>query len=207
MSTGLVSVSTLPDPFTFTTGGKVTSKAQWECRKAEISQLFQKYEIGTLPPKPSSVSATFSGSTLSITVSDAGKTISFSVTINKPSGTGPFPAIINYGTVASIPVPAGVATIFFNNDDMAAQVDSSSRGKGKFYDLYGSGASAGALTAWAWGVGRIIDALELTKAQTNINPAKTGVTGCSRNGKGAFVAGALFVNPTSPFFLGELNFY
>jgi hypothetical protein len=185
-------VSTLPDPFTFTSGSKVTSKNLWECRKAEISQLFQKYELGTLPPKPSSVSATFSGSTLSITASEGGKSISFSVTINKPtSGTGPFPAIINYGTAASIPVPAGVATILFNNDDMAAQADGSSRGKGKFYDLYGSGHSAGALTAWAWGVARIMDGLELTKAQTNINPTKIGVTGCSRNGKGAFVAGAL----------------
>src|SRR4051812_15786894 len=64
------------------------------------------------------------------------------------------------------------------------------RGQGKFYTLYGSGHSAGALTAWAWGVSRIIDALELTPA-AGINPQKIGVTGCSRNGKGAIVAGAL----------------
>lgn len=138
------------------------------------------------------MSATYSGNTLSISVSDGGKSISFSVTINKPSGSGPFPAIINYGTGgASIPIPAGVATILFDNDGMAAQQDGSSRGKGKFYDLYGSSHSAGALTAWAWGVSRIVDALELTKAQTGIDPARIGVTGCSRNGKGAFVAGAL----------------
>jgi hypothetical protein len=74
---------------------------------------------------------------------------------------------------------------------MAAQQGGTSRGKGKFYDLYGSSHSAGALTAWAWGVSRIIDALELTKAQTGIDPTRIGVTGCSRNGKGAFVAGAL----------------
>lgn len=170
----------------------MTSLALWECRKAEISQLFQKYELGTLPPKPSTVSATFSGSTLSITASEGGKSISFTVTINKPSsGSGPFPAIINYGTYPSLPVPNNVATILFNNDDIAAQQDGSSRGKGKFYTLYGSSHPAGALTAWAWGVARIMDALELTKAQTNINPQKIGVTGCSRNGKGAFVAGAL----------------
>ncbi|KAJ9143164.1 4-O-methyl-glucuronoyl methylesterase [Coniochaeta hoffmannii] len=164
---------------------------QWTCRQAEISNLFQKYELGTFPPKPSTVSATYSGNTLSISVTNAGKSISFSVTITKPSGSGPFPAIINYGTLgASIPIPAGVATILFDNDGMAAQQDMSSRGKGKFYDLYGSSHSAGALTAWAWGVSRIIDALELTKAQTGIDPARIGVTGCSRNGKGALVAGA-----------------
>ncbi|KAK3325087.1 hypothetical protein B0H66DRAFT_615537 [Apodospora peruviana] len=183
------SVSTLNDPFTFAGGSKVTTKAQWACRQEEISQLFQKYELGTLPPKPT-VSASLSGNSLSITASTGGKSVSFSVTINKPSGSGPFPAIIAYGA-ASIPIPAGVATIVFNNDDIATQQDGSSRGKGKFYTLYGSGHSAGALTAWAWGVSRIIDALELTKATSGIDPARIGVTGCSRNGKGAFVAGAL----------------
>ena len=180
----------LNDPFTFHGGGKVSSKADWSCRQAEISQLFQRYELGTLPPKPSSVTASFSGSTLSITVSENAKSISFSVTINnRPSSNGP--AIINYGSFGGLPIPAGVATINFNNDEIAQQQDQSSRGKGKFYDLYGSSHSAGALTAWAWGVSRIIDALELTKAQTNIDPTRIGVTGCSRNGKGAMVAGAL----------------
>ncbi|KAL2134725.1 hypothetical protein VTI74DRAFT_11045 [Chaetomium olivicolor] len=168
----------LNDPFTFHAGGKVSTKADWTCRQAEISQLLQKYELGTLPGKPSSVSASFSGSTLSITVSDNGKSISFSVSINnRPSGAGPHPAIINYGSFGGLPIPSGVASINFNNDEIAQQQDQSSRGKGKFYDLYGSGYSAGALTAWAWG--------------TNIDPARIGVTGCSRNGKGAMVAGAL----------------
>jgi len=170
----------------------VTTKQEWTCRQAEISKLLQQYELGTLPAKPT-VSAGYSGSTLTITSSANGKSVSFSVTINKPSGSGPFPAIISYGSFgSSIPVPAGVATILFNNDDVAQQQDSStSRGKGKFYDLYGSDHSAGALVAWAWGVGRILDALELTRAQTGIDPARIGVTGCSRNGKGAMVAGAL----------------
>ncbi|KAL2148465.1 hypothetical protein VTH82DRAFT_2385 [Thermothelomyces myriococcoides] len=182
----------LNDPFTFHGGGKVSTKADWTCRQSEISELLQRYELGTLPPKPSSVTASFSGSTLSITVSENGKTISFSVTINnRPSGSGPHPAIINFGLFGGLPVPSGVATIMFNNDEIAQQQGQSSRGQGKFYDLYGSGHSAGALTAWAWGVSRIIDALELTQAQTNIDPIRIGVTGCSRNGKGAMVAGAL----------------
>ncbi|KAL2265895.1 hypothetical protein VTJ83DRAFT_5247 [Remersonia thermophila] len=182
----------LNDPFTFHGGSKVTSKADWACRQAEIKELLERYELGTLPPKPSSVTASFSGSTLSITASENGRSISFSVTINnRPSGAGPHPAIINFGGFSSLPIPAGVATISFNNDDIAQQQGGQSRGRGKFYDLYGSSHSAGALTAWAWGVSRIIDALELTRAQTNIDPTRIGVTGCSRNGKGAIVAGAL----------------
>jgi hypothetical protein len=48
--------------------------------------------------------------------------MSFAVTITYPStGTAPYPAIIAYGG-GSIPAPAGVAMINFNNDDMAAQV-------------------------------------------------------------------------------------
>jgi hypothetical protein len=43
--------------------------------------------------------------------------------------------------------------------------------------------------AWAWGVSRLIDVLEQTP-EANINPARLGVTGCSRNGKGALVCGA-----------------
>jgi hypothetical protein len=82
-----------------------------------------------------------------------------------------------------------VATITFDNNDIAAQQDASSRGQGKFYDLYGSTHPAGALIAWAWGVSRLIDALEITPT-ANIDVARLGVTGCSRNGKGALIAGA-----------------
>jgi len=83
----------------------------------------------------------------------------------------------------------GVAVITFPNDQIAQQNNTSSRGIGKFYDMYGSGHSAGALMAWAWGVSRLIDAIEKTPA-VNIDPTRLGVTGCSRNGKGALASGA-----------------
>lgn len=47
------------------------------------------------------------------------------------------------------------------------------RGQGKFYDLYGKGHSAGAMITWAWGVSRIIDALELTP-DAKIDPKHVG---------------------------------
>jgi len=182
-----VSNSKLPDPFLQLGGTRISSKAQWQCRRNEISELIQRYELGTKPPKPSTFSASFSGSTLTINCGESGKSMSFTVSITYPStGTAPYPAIIGYGG-GSIPAPAGVARINFNNDDMGGQ--SGTRGVGKFFTLYGSGHSAGSLMAWAWGVSRIIDALEVTP-DARINPAKVGVTGCSRNGKGALVAGA-----------------
>jgi hypothetical protein len=176
----------LPNPFKFFDGKTVATAADWECRQKEVRAALEAQELGTFP---TTATITASGtSTLSITAADGGKSVSFSVSIKKPSGTGPFPAIIAYGA-ASIPVPAGVATITFNNDQIGAQQGQNSRGQGKFFDLYGSGHSAGALTAWAWGVDAVISALE--KVDTGIDPKKVGVTGCSRNGKGAFVAAAL----------------
>ena len=43
--------------------------------------------------------------------------------------------------------------------------------------------------AWAWGVSRLIDVLEQVGAEL-FDVRRLGVTGCSRNGKGALVAGA-----------------
>ncbi|KAF9524178.1 hypothetical protein CPB83DRAFT_877730 [Crepidotus variabilis] len=183
----LKSIPKLPDPFTDISGNKITTKAQWACRREEISQLFQKYELGTLPPKPSGLTATYSGGTLSITATEGGKSISFTASISGNTGTK-VPAIIGIGGI-SIPRPNGVAQINFNNDDMAAQQNTGSRGQGKFYTLYGSGHSASSMMAWAWGVGRVIDALEITTGH-NIDLTKLAVSGCSRNGKGALVAGA-----------------
>ncbi len=45
------------------------------------------------------------------------------------------------------------------------------------------------MTAWAWGVSRVIDVLENTPT-LKLDLTKLAVTGCSRNGKGALVVGA-----------------
>ncbi|KAI0063836.1 hypothetical protein BV25DRAFT_1837391 [Artomyces pyxidatus] len=77
----------------------------------------------------------------------------------------------------------------YANSNMAQQNDNSSRGVGLFYNLYGKNHSASAMTAWVWGVSRIIDALEANPS-ASINTSKIAVTGCSRDGKGALMAGA-----------------
>ncbi|KAL2153977.1 hypothetical protein VTH82DRAFT_2653 [Thermothelomyces myriococcoides] len=160
----------LPDPFLQLDGTRITKKDEWTCQRDYLSQLIQKYELGDYPAPPESVTASLSGSTLSITVRDKEKSISFSVSIRAPSsgGSGPFPAIIAYGG-PSIPIPSGIATIIFNNDEIAQQINTGSRGKGKFYDLYGSGATASAMLAWAWGgalvAGAFVDRIALTLPQ------------------------------------------
>ena len=186
--------SFFPDPFTFMNGARVTTKAEWACRRAEIAALAQEFEYGYKPNTPySATTGSRSGNTLTVTVTDNGRTISFNASITYPgSGSAPYPAMIGVGGSNlnnSALTSMGVAVINFPNNEIAQQNGQSSRGVGKFYDLYGSGHSAGALMAWAWGVSRLIDALEKTPA-ANIDPTRLGVTGCSRNGKGALTVGA-----------------
>jgi hypothetical protein len=182
----------LPDPFKTLAGPRISRKDEWSCRRAEVGALVQQFELGAKPDEPT-VTAAFTGNTLTVTVAVNGRSISFNASITYPStGTAPFPAVIGVGGSfldnAALS-RLGVAVINFPNDDIAQQVNAGSRGQGKFYTLYGAGHTAGALMAWAWGVSRLIDALEDTPA-ARIDPARLGVTGCSRNGKGALMVGA-----------------
>ncbi|KAH0341656.1 hypothetical protein KCU83_g9600, partial [Aureobasidium melanogenum] len=180
----------LPDPFEFANGRPVKTLSDSECRQSEVSELFQTLDLGVKPGKPNVVYGSISSGNLTVTVSVHGKTISFTPTITyPPSGTGPYPAIIALGAL-TIPAPSGVAIITYNNDDIAAQNNKSSRGQGKFFELYPDLTSNGAMTPWAWGVSRILGVLE-TLPDTNINSKKLAVTGCSRDSKGALAAGAL----------------
>jgi hypothetical protein len=179
-----------PDPFTLDNGTKAAMKAQWPCRQQEINQLFQKYELGTKPSNPSSVTGSFAAGKLTVIVSNGGKSITFSEQVTTPaSGTAPYLAIIGIGGV-SIPIPARITQVTFDNDGMAAQQNSASPGTGLFFNLYSSSMSTGATAAWVWAVSCIIDALETTPS-ANIDPTRICVSGCSRNGKGAFIVSAL----------------
>lgn len=195
LPTTLTSNSKLPDPFTKLDGTRVATKADWHCRREEIRQLGQKFAYGTKPPKAQTVTGTVSSSTISVSVTDGGKSASFSVTVTPPtSGSPPYPAIITYTSVPLDPTvinSEGVALINYNPYDVGAE--GNGRGtnqKGAFYSIYSGGSSfAGLLTAWGWGVSRIIDVIAQSSG-TIINVNAIGVSGCSRFGKGAFIAGA-----------------
>lgn len=179
----------LPDPFKMLDGTPVTTKAQWKCRREEIAAMLEKYVHGEKPRDPEKVSGSFSGGKLTITVTDKGKSIKFDVTITKPStGKAPYPAIIGWdggsiGGYSSLPV----AKISYPISTIASE--GSGRGKGLFYDLYGSNHSASELMAHAWGLSRIIDALVATP-EAGIDPTRLAVTGCSRWGKSSAISGS-----------------
>lgn len=196
-SAGSDATPPLPDPFTFLDGSPVTTKQQWSTRRAEIGDLLQKYQLGTLPKAPPNVTGrvVFEGTTIrwiEVVVTEAGRTVGFTVGVeNMPSGDGPFPAIIAPGP--SHPFPSDFPGVVFLSLDpfLIAPLGptNTTRGTGLFYDLYGADHSAGALMAYTWAISRLIDVLE-KHPESRIKTSRLGVAGCYRDGKSAIVAAA-----------------
>ncbi|WP_437492255.1 PE PGRS family protein [Sorangium sp. So ce1014] len=202
-ASALNQIPKLPDPFTKLDGDRISTRAEWHCRRQEIRKQAEKYIYGE-KPTPDVVTGTVTENKISVHVEAQGKEIDFSADIVLPSkGRAPFPAIINVGTKGGIGgitlgegriLDQGVAVIYYNHNELGREgTPEQSRGKpnpGKFYDIYGGDHSAGLLMAWAWGASRILDVLQMSGGDI-IDPTGVGVTGCSRNGKGAFAIGVL----------------
>jgi hypothetical protein len=182
----------LPDPFKKLDGSRITNTADWTCRREEIKKLSEKFVYGEKPGKPQTVTGTVSSSNITVNVSNQGKSASFSASVSLPSGTGPFPAVVVFGgfgaDTATIKA-AGAAVISYDPYSVGKEGTPRTNKQGAFYTLYGSSSPTGLLMAWAWGVSRIIDVIEQSGGSV-LRADATGVTGCSRFGKGAFVTGA-----------------
>lgn len=147
----------LTDPFRFVNGRWVRSERDFACRQREIKQLIQDFELGAKPGKPDKVTSTYENGTLTVTVTDKGKSASFNSAIQYPTaGKAPYAAIIGIGG-SWVAKQDDVVYINFPNDAVASQQSTATRGVGKFYDIYGKNATAGSLIGWAWGVSRLID--------------------------------------------------
>jgi hypothetical protein len=203
----LISVEDLPrnealtDPFTFFNGDKVNSPAEWQERAEELRRLYQYYMYGVWPDSSlENVSYSIEGNTMNITVERDGRQASFPVTVSVPDPDkvpmpeGGYPVVIAFLLLAQTEYAndRGYAVITINTIPIAK--DDLSR-SGVFYDLYSYGQTweeqTGVLMAWAWSMSKVIDALEGgAGAELNINPDQSIVTGVSRWGKAAAVAGA-----------------
>lgn len=192
--TELPSIATLPDPFIGLDGERIATLDEWRCHRQETNLKIQTYEAGIKPAKPDEVSGSVTDEAISVSVTHDGGTISFTATVTLPSeGEAPYPAMIGVGGSNlnnDYFASRGIAVIQFNNNEVGAQSGGGSRGTGLFFDLYGSDQSASSMTAWAWGISRLIDVIVDTE-DSIIDAARLGVTGCSRNGKGALMAGVM----------------
>jgi hypothetical protein len=190
--------ATDPHNWTDASIARSTDFSDWSYRRSEIAWEIQNYEIGEKPVVArENVTASYSAGQLSVTVTNPDNDESLTITANivLPSGEGPFPAIIgiNSGT-GSIPVSIfasrNIAQITFTHNQVTTYSGHSNHDP--FYRLYPqfNVDNHGQYAAWAWGVSRIIDGLEICQTTLPINLEYIGVTGCSYAGKMALFAGA-----------------
>lgn len=190
------SSSKLPNPFKKLDGSTMTTKAEWHCRRQEIVKLAEATAYGTKSTSKPTVTGTITSTKVTVNVSQGGKSASFSADVKLPSnGAKPYPAIIGfyspmmpgYGIDESIVSSEGVAMIALDPTQIGGETGSSRSRSGAYFTVTGSN-TTGTLMAWAWGISRIIDLIE--QDGSILKADAIGVTGCSRYGKGAFVAGA-----------------
>lgn len=188
------SLSSLPDPFSFTNGGGVSTFDDWTCRRNQIKSDIEHFEIGPKPPKPSSVTATYSGGKLTVVCTNNGQTLTLTSNVTIPSGSGPFPIVIGMNAPSgqlSANLFSGVIQIPFNHDQVVSYgAGSGSMNAGDPYFKLYPGTNIGKYSAWSWGISRLIDGIELVKAQMNADLERIAVTGCSYAGKMALFGGA-----------------
>ena len=192
---------TIPDLMTFQDGTPVVTAEDWARRREEIKGLYEYYMYGYLPDgSEEMLEWQVSGTNLLLTVSRGEKQAQLVVPFSLPQGKAPeggWPYYIEYSwwglsEAGQYAASRGYAAFAYSAYAVAAD-DSSFTGA--FYTLYPYGdhptTQTGVLTAWAWGVSKIIDALEMGAGEAlQINPAQSIVGGVSRFGKSAAVAGA-----------------
>lgn len=179
----------LPDPFMMNDGTRITTKAQWACRRNEIKRDLEKYEIGP-KPEPSEVEATLSGGTLTVRVVTPGGNLLLTSKVGTMSGENNCVAIGMNGNSSLI---TGCVQVPFMHDDVVTYANNSTQSQNDpFYKAYPDlWKKIGNYSAWSWGISRLIDGIEQVKDELQVDTSKIGVHGCSYAGKMALFAGAL----------------
>ena len=199
-----VAATLAPDPLRFDDGTEV-APASWPRRRRELARVILPHEYGGMPPAPDGVEVIRRSANLigperevayhvyEIRASVAGGEIRFPLSLWIPPGDGPFPVILdgdgcwryfNDEAVRSV-LERGYIAASFDRTALAADNPDRYRETG-LYRLM-PGADCGALAAWAWGYHRCVDALGRIDAAA---ADRIAVTGHSRGGKSALLAGA-----------------
>ena len=209
-------INSLPDPFLLNNGTRVSTQQEWEIRRNEIKDLLQSIEYGTIPGRPDAILATEANSeilengtkktvVLSITPFNSTPSVVFNMTIwvYTPNIAGPLPVVVKVspdGTGTQTPISKiildrGYMYVCYSHTDLDLDT--------KGYDVVGPAQEAystytwGSLGVWAWGGSRVVDYLigepwvDAPAGIPDADPTKIIITGHSRRGKTALLAGAM----------------
>jgi len=205
-------IDKLPDVFAMENGNKVTSIEEWEIRRLEILNKTIELEYGGMPPKPDRIRLEKLGEWGSSYANSyrvhcylRDKDFTFCFMVYRPvNNDKKCPVVITgdaiFNTCCNDRVIAeanrrGFAVVKFDRTEFAPDMYNSDRVDGLYPFWPDLGFSA--ISAWAWGYHRVVDALfELPYIDTD----HIAITGHSRGGKTVLLAGATderiqYVNP------------
>ena len=194
----------LPDPFVFRDGSRVASRDDWSRRRAEIAELILDVEYGGLPPAPDSLDVQrlhthnekhLDGAkyTQYRLVHGGHPAFHFRLDVLVPNADAPVPVVLTgdgcyqYVTdnLRRDILSRGFALAVFSRTAIVPDLYNSDRDTGLY--LAYPDHTFGALAAWAWGYHRAVDALERIDG---VDASRIAITGHSRGGKTALLAGA-----------------
>lgn len=211
-----VIIKNFQDPFLFNNGTRVETKQDWENRRNQIETLLLQEEYGEMPDHPYNMTAKTiktkdlgNGNTLNITklIMFPNETstypINFTLWVYIPNGTGPFPTIVKVsedgtGTQEKMNdyiLQRGYLYVCYNHLELDPDTTSEDIAGPcqKAYPNY----SWESLAVWAWGAMRVADYLlnetwvTAPDGVPKVNPEILIITGHSRRGKAALLAGAM----------------
>ncbi len=198
----------LPDPLKFLDGRPVKTPADWQARREQIIELFEKYDIGTLPPKPKIDSITPVDLSAPAATAPGGRGGGRGFGGGFGRGAAAAPGSItkvvelHYGpnsqittrVTLNIPPGAGPFPVMIANnasDTARGYISCTFPGSvdappdiGKYYP----DATWGSMAKMAWTTQVVVDYLETL---SEVDKARIAITGYSRNGKMALITAAL----------------
>lgn len=200
----------LPDLFLRPDGTRVKSADQWPDQRRVLMENIVEKEYGGMPPEPKQfrvepLMLCGAGSVNAYRLHADGFTFCVKLYMPGKEAKAPYPVVLNgdgcWNYIASEYIAEanrrGMIVAQFNRTELAPDLYNEDRSSG-IYPLYPQ-LHFGALSAWAWGYMRVMDALCQLEY---VDQTRVAITGHSRGGKTVLLAGALderfaFVNPNN----------
>ncbi|MCA9217891.1 MAG: acetylxylan esterase [Planctomycetales bacterium] len=198
----LPSIVGLPDLFTRANGERVKSVGDWQLRRTEIQDMISYYEYGHMPPRPDQVVAIeqSSGDThfgkatkelITLAIGTREKLpMKIAIHIPESSPHKKLPVVITEShRISELPcigsfMNAGYGFVQYQREDLDPD---EANAIGPAQAAYPDHDWA-TLAVWAWGAMRVVDYLE---SRDEFDLERIAITGHSRGGKAALLAGAL----------------